>query len=65
MPLTSCSAERCFSAMKILISRLCLTMDDERLNGLALMYIHKDMEISLEGVISEFALTNRKVDVVL
>jgi len=28
IPLTSCSAERCFSAMKILKSRLRLTMDD-------------------------------------
>ena len=40
-------------------------MDDERLDGLALMYIHKHMEISLEGVIGEFALTNRKIDFVL
>ena len=65
MPLTSCSAERCFSAMKFLKSRLLSTMDDERLNGFALMYIHKDMEISVKGVISEFALINRNVDFVL
>ena len=40
-------------------------MNDERLNVLVLMYTLKDMEISLDGVISEFALTNRKVDFVL
>ena len=40
-------------------------MDDERLDDLALMYIHKDMEILLEDVISEFALTNRRIDFVL
>jgi hypothetical protein len=65
MPLTSCSAERCFSAMKILKSRLRSTMDDERLNGLALLYIHKDKEISLEHVINNFALSDRKLDFVL
>ena len=63
--LPSCSADRCFSATKILNSRLRSTMKDELLNGLALIYIRKDMEISLEGVINESALTNRKVDFVL
>ena len=65
MPFGSCNAERCFSAMTILKSLHRSAMDDERLNYLALMYIHNDMEISLEGVISEFALTNGKVDFVL
>lgn len=65
MPLTSCSAERCFSAMKILKSRLRSTMDDERLNGLALIFIHKDKDISLERVINNFALSDRKLDFVL
>lgn len=65
MPLTSCSAERCFSAMKILKSRLRSTMVDERLNGLALMYIHKDNDISIESVISNFAMSSRKMPFVL
>jgi hypothetical protein len=65
LPLTSCSAERCFSAMKILKSRLRSTMNDDRLNGLALMYIHKDKEISIEDVINNFALGNRKLDFAL
>ena len=50
--------------MNILKSRLRSTMNDERLNGLALIYIHNEVKISLEGVISEFALTNRKVDLI-
>ena len=45
--LTSCTAERCFSAKKILKTRLRSKMDDDRLNGLALMYIHKETDISL------------------
>src|SRR6218665_167455 len=64
-PLTSCSAERCFSAMKILKTRLCSTMSDERLSGLAMMYLHKDTDISIESVINNFSLANRKLDFVL
>ena len=62
LPVTSCSAERCFSAMKILKSRLRSTMEDDRLNGLALMYIHSDRDISVDSVIDQFALTNRKLE---
>jgi len=65
LPLTSCSAKRCFSAMKILKSRLRSIMDDEHLRGLAFMYIHKDKEISIDSVIDKFALSNRKLDFVL
>src|SRR6218665_1461463 len=65
LPLTSCSAERCFSAMKILKTRLRSTMSDERLSGLAMVYIHKDTDISIESVINNFSLANRKLDFVL
>ena len=51
--------------MKLLKSRLRSTMDDNRLNGLALMYIHKDKEISVNSVIDQFALRNRKMDFAL
>ena len=55
LPVTSCEAERCFSVMKILKNRLRFTMVDERLNGFALMYIHKDIDIDPEAVIDNFA----------
>ena len=55
LPVTSCEAERCFSAMKISKNRLRSTMVDERLNGFALMYIHKDIDIDPEAVIDNFA----------
>ena len=52
--------------MKILKSRLrSTTMEDNRLNGLALMYIHNDRDISVERVIDQFALTSRKLEVAL
>ena len=51
LPVTSCEAERSFSAMKVLKNRLRPTMVDKRLNGLALTYIHKDIDIDAEAVI--------------
>ena len=65
VPVTSCSPERSFSAMKILKSRIRSTMCDERLNGLALMYIHKDVEGNPRIVAEIFALKKRKTDFVL
>lgn len=66
IPVTTCEAERSFSAMKIIKNRLRSTMTDNRLNGLSLMYIHKEVEISAEVVIEEFAkLNKRKIDFVL
>ena len=37
-------------------------MTDERLTGLALMYIHPDVEINISSVIDRFAEKNRKMD---
>lgn len=65
IPVTTCSAERSFSTMKILKTRLRSTMLDTRLTGLALMYIHKDIDIPASEIISAFAKRNRKVDFVI
>ena len=55
LPGTSCEAKRSFSPMKILKNRLRSNMVDERLNGLALMYIHKGIDIDPEAVTDNFA----------
>ena len=47
-------------SMKILKNRLRSSMLDERLNGLALMYIHKDIEIDISNVINRFALAKKR-----
>ena len=65
LPITSCEAERAFSAMKILKSRNRTTMADMRLNGLALMYIHKNIGINCEEVINNLALKGRRLNFVL
>uniref|UniRef100_H3A637 HAT C-terminal dimerisation domain-containing protein n=1 Tax=Latimeria chalumnae TaxID=7897 RepID=H3A637_LATCH len=60
LPVTTYSAERSFSGMKILKSCLRSTMIDDRLNGFAHMYIHKEIPVSVENVITEFALARKQ-----
>ena len=53
---TSCECERPFSALKRLKNYNRSTiMIAERLNGLALMHIHRDIEPDVEEIINKFA----------
>jgi len=61
LPVTSATAERSFSALKYLKNYHRTTMNEERLNGLALMFIHRDVEISVDRVIDKFCRKNRNV----
>ena len=54
LPVSTCTAERAFSAMKLLKTYLRSTMNDDRLTGLALMYIHPEVEIDVANVIRRF-----------
>ena len=60
---TVCTAERSFSSMKLLKSYLRSKMED-RLSNLALIYIHKDVEINDEEVIDRYAAKNRRLNFV-
>jgi hypothetical protein len=60
IPVTSCSAERAFSAMRILKNYLRSRMKDDRLTGLALMYIHPETHIDVDKVIDRFATTKKR-----
>ena len=55
IPVTSCSCERSISSLRNLKNYLRSTMGEERLNGLALMHTHRDMELNLEEIIDLFA----------
>jgi len=57
-PVSNCSAERSFSTLKRIKSYLRSTMDEDRLNSLAILSIESEITISLkyEDVINEFAL---------
>ena len=54
LPVSTCTAERSFSAMKLLKSCLRNSMTDMRLTGLALMYIHPRIDIDINTVIDRF-----------
>ena len=44
-PVTSCECERSFSRLRRIKTYLSSTMSEDRLNGIYLLYIHKDIEI--------------------
>ncbi len=55
LPVSTCSSERSNNTLKLVKDRLCSTMGNERLTGLILMSVHRDIEIDPQEVISEFA----------
>ncbi len=57
-PVTSAEAERSFSSLKRLKTRLRSTMGEERLNGLAMMTIHRDVDVDIKKVIQKFAVAH-------
>ena len=61
LPVTTCTAERSFNALKHLKSYLRSTMTEKRLNRLAALYIHKDIALNKEAVIDEFSRGNRRM----
>lgn len=62
MPVTVASAERSFSKLKLLKTYLRSSMSQERLNGLAILSIEKDVveKIDVDAIINEFASRNAR-----
>ena len=54
LPITSCMCERAASSIRLLTSYLRSTMTQNRLNGLALLYTHKDIDVPTNKVIHKF-----------
>ena len=54
LPVTTATGERSCSSLKYLE----LTMGEERLNGLAHMYINRDISLNCDKVVDEFAIKN-------
>ena len=54
LPVTSCSSERSFSGLKRIKTALRSTMTNERLSSLALLHLHRDIEINIPDIIEEF-----------
>lgn len=67
LPLTSSSAERAFSKLKLLKSRLRSTMGQERLQSLMLMSVESDVlrELNVDNLVATFAdMAPRRLDLV-
>lgn len=60
IPVTTATAERSFSTLRYLKNYLRNTMDTEILNGLALLFIHKDIEVKAENIIGEMSEKPRR-----
>nr|CAH7761884.1 unnamed protein product [Callosobruchus chinensis] len=66
LPVSVASAERSFSSLKTLKSWLRSTMGQERLVGLALLHIHRDIKPCPEAALNRFANSNKRIlDLVL
>ena len=61
-PVTTATNKRSFSALKYLETYLRNTMKEVRLNGLALLYVHRDISLDFEQVIANFLRKNRKLN---
>ena len=60
VPVGSVPCERSFSSMRRLKDWSRSTMTEERLNGLALMYIHQDKSIDKDSVLKRFDCTGQR-----
>ena len=58
LPVTTATNNSSFSALKYLKTYLQNTTKEVRLNGLALLYVHRDIGLDLEQVIVEFSRKN-------
>ena len=55
LPVTSCECERSVSALRRLKNYMRTTMKQERLNGLALLHVHYELDVNVEKVLDIFA----------
>ncbi|ESN95644.1 hypothetical protein HELRODRAFT_86572 [Helobdella robusta] len=54
MPVSVATAERSFSTLRRLKTWMRSKMNEERLTGLAIMNIHRDIELDIEDIITRF-----------
>jgi hypothetical protein len=61
LPVTTASTERSFSTLRRLKTYVRNTTSEERLNGLALLQIHRDLRVAVEEVLDELAKKTRRL----
>ena len=61
LPVTTATNERSFRALKYFKTYLRNTTKEVRLNGLALLYVRRDISLDFEQVIAEFSRKNQRL----
>ena len=65
IPVTTSTAERSFSTLRRLKTYLRNNMNDARLNGLAKLNIHREIQVDVEEVINYLRQNSRRLEFVL
>ena len=60
IPITTCQCEKCISRLRIRKTYTRSTMTKERLSGLALLSIHRDIDLNVDDIINRFARKNER-----
>ena len=61
LPITTCEYERSFSSLRIVKTWDRSTIANARLNGVALLFIHREIDLDVSKIIDLFAQKNRRV----
>ena len=61
LPVTTATGERSFSSLKFIKNYLRSTMGEDRLNGMAHLFINRDIKLDYQSVIEEFDRYNRRL----
>ena len=61
LPITTCKRERSFSSLWIVNTWNCNTMANTRLNGLALLFIHREIVLEVSEITDLFAQKSRRI----
>ena len=64
LPVTSCSAERSISGLKRIKTASRSSMTTQRLYGLTLLHVHRDLPIDIEAAVDEFSRHPRRMQMV-
>ena len=65
LPVTVASSERSFSILRRLKTYLRNRTGEERLNGLALLNIHRDVDVTSDRILDILARKTRRIDITL
>jgi len=65
LPVSTATAERSFSTLRRMKTYLRNSIGEDRLNGLALLHIHREVVITVDEVLDRFASKKRRLPLTL